>query len=326
VRPRILLVATLLAGVLAGCSSSSEHADDAVRQAFRQPATTVTSAPPTNAAPTCVPEASRAPLRPLPAPLRMPTGSDLAAIQARGRLIVGVDQNTLFFGYRDPNTGTIDGLDVAIARRVAQAIFGNPDAIELRAVTTAQRLDVVASGQVDLVASQITVTCARRAEVDLSTVYYDAHQKLLVRTGDPINSVADLAGRRVCATTGSTSLDALRLFAPKAVPYPVAARSDCLVALEEGRVDAITSDDTILVGFEMQDPTNTRILRDVLDDEPYGLATSKQHPEVGRFVNGVLDAMRADGSLETLYQRYLPAREADFELPAAPPPAQYLPS
>src|SRR5207344_1381306 len=98
-----------------------------------------------------------------------------------------------------------------------RAIFGDANAIELRAVTTAQRLDAVESGAVDLVASQITVTCARRALVDLSTVYYQAHQKVLVRSGDSIESVADLAGRRVCATTGSTSLDNMRRLVPKAV-------------------------------------------------------------------------------------------------------------
>lgn len=325
-KARIALAGALVAAVMAGCSTPSEHADDAARTALRQPPTTVPAPTTTTAAPPCVPEASRSPLRPLPAPHRMPSGTQLAKIQARGRLIVGVDQNTLLFGNRDPITGAIDGLDVALAREMARAIFGDPNAVELRAVTTAQRLDVVESGAVDLVASQITVTCARRALVDLSTVYYLAHQKVLVRSGDAINSVADLAGRRVCATTGSTSLDNLRRLVPKAVPVPVAARSDCLVALEEGHVDAITSDDTILLGFDIQDPVNTRILPDVLDDEPYGLGTSKQHPEVGRFVNGVLDAMRADGRLEQLYLHYLVRPNVNFAVPAAPPAAQYLPS
>jgi polar amino acid transport system substrate-binding protein len=329
VKTRLVLAATLVAVVLAGCSTSSENADQAVRRAFKQPAASTTTTTTTPGG-SCVPEESHPPLRPMPAAGNMPAGTELARIQARGRLIVGVDQNTLLFGYRDPISGTIDGLDVALAREMARAIFGNPDAIELQAVTTGQRTDVIKSGQVDLVASQVTVNCARRAAVDLSTVYYDDHQKVLVRSGDPIKSAADLAGRRVCATSGSTSLDALKRLLPKAIPYVVAARSDCLVALEEGRVDAITSDATILLGFEIQDPENTQLLPDVLEDEPYGLATSKQHPEVGRFVNGVLEEMRANGRLEALYQRYLSPPNVPptvgFVLPSAPPVAQYLPS
>jgi polar amino acid transport system substrate-binding protein len=248
----------------------------------------------------------------------------MRTIQSRGRLIVGVDQNTLFFGYRDAETGGLDGFDIALAREVARAIFGNkPDDVELRAVTTDQRLPVVKAGDVDLVASQVTATCARRAVVDLSTIYYLAHQKVLVRTGGPITKVADLAGKKVCATTGSTSLDHITQLVPGAVPYPVAARTDCLVALEEGTVDAITSDDTILLGFEVQDPVNTQLLPEELSNEPYALATSKAHPEFGRFVNGVLDELRANGRLEQLYRQYLNQPEVGFEPPSAPPPAAY---
>jgi polar amino acid transport system substrate-binding protein len=251
----------------------------------------------------------------------MPAGSYMQAIERRGRLIVGVDQTTRFFGYRDPQTGAIDGFDIALAREIARAIFGDPTAIELHAVTTGQRIPVVESGHVDLVASQVTATCDRRQQVDLSTIYYLAHQEVLVRTGGP-GTIADLKGKRVCATTGSTSIDKISKVVPGVVPYPVASRADCLVALEEGWVDAVTSDDTILLGFESQDPLNTYIIPNRLSDEPYALATSKEHPEFGRFVNGVLDELRADGRLEQLYHQYLPPA-AGFVPPAAPPPAAY---
>ncbi|HVM64515.1 MAG TPA: glutamate ABC transporter substrate-binding protein [Acidimicrobiales bacterium] len=318
------LVAVLVVGAMVGtgCASSSGNVTASVKAALAPPETT----PPTTASastpvPPCDPAKSSRFVGNMPVAGDMPAGSYMRTIQARGRLIVGVDQNTLFFGYRDAETGDLDGFDIALAREVARAIFGNPDAVELRAVTTDQRLPVVESGDVDLVASQITATCTRRAEVDLSTIYYLAHQKVLVRTGGPITKVADLAGRKVCATTGSTSLDHITHVVPGAVPYPVAARTDCLVALEEGTVDAITSDDTILLGFEVQDPINTEILPQELSNEPYALATSKHHPEFGRFVNGVLDELRANGRLEQLYHQYL--THAGFVLPSAPPPAAY---
>ena len=55
----------------------------------------------------------------------MPAGSTMAKILSRGRLIVGVDQNTYLFGFRNPATGEIEGFDIDIAREVAKAIFGD---------------------------------------------------------------------------------------------------------------------------------------------------------------------------------------------------------
>ncbi|HXY92553.1 MAG TPA: glutamate ABC transporter substrate-binding protein, partial [Acidimicrobiia bacterium] len=305
-RPVTLLASlAMLAAVAAGCASASNDANDEADRALQTPTTTAAPTTTTTPAPACDPARSERPDGPVPPVGQVPADSDMAAILKRGKLRVGVDQNTLFFGYRDPITGELDGFDIALAKEVATALFGNPDAIDLRAVTTLQRQTALQSGEVDLVASQYTANCGRRQILDLSTVYYVAHQKLLVRQGSRITGVADLAGKKVCATVGSTSLDNIKKLAPKAIVYRVPQRTDCLVALDEGKVDAITSDDTILLGFKLQDPDNTEILPQELSNEPYTLATSKSHPEFGRFVNAVLDQLRADGRLEQLYRQYL---------------------
>lgn len=325
-RSRIIVSLGFLVAFAAACSSSSNDANRSVRDAFAAPSTTSPAAPTTTAPPPCNPRQSERPDGPLPAPGQMPAGSYMDEIRNRGHLTVGVDQNTLLWGFRDPITAQIDGLDVALAREIATAIFGTPE-IQLRAVVTGNRTDVVKHNEVDMVASQVTVNCTRRQDVDLSTVYYDAYQGLLVRRNGPVQSLADLDGRKVCATKGSTSILRIKDVAPKAVIYPVTARIDCLVALQEGRVDAITSDNTILLGFEVQDPENTQML-DVppLEQEPYGLATSKDHPEFGRFVNAVLEKLRANGRLEQLYQQYLSRPDVHFTPPTSPPPAEYLAS
>jgi len=325
-RPLLAAMVAVLATSLTACASSSGGVAARIHQYLETPSSTTTTAPtpPTTVLP-CDPTQSEPPSGALPSPGVMPAGTYMQVIQQRGHLIVGVDQNTEFFGYRDPQTGVIDGFDIALAREVARAIFGNPNAIELRAVTTDQRLPAVESGQVDMVASQVTATCARRQQVDLSTIYYLDHQKLLVRAGSPITGVAGLAGDKVCATSGSTSIVNIAHLAPGAVLYPVAARTDCLVALEEGWVDAVTSDDTILLGLEVQDPYNTTILPAELSNEPYALATSKQFPEFGRFVNGVLEQLRTNGRLEQLYRQWLDHPDLGFAPPASPPAARYLP-
>jgi polar amino acid transport system substrate-binding protein len=320
-RHRLAVPAAILAAAVAsGCASSS---DEAQRTSLAAIATPVASAP---AAP--APAAARgtrcrdatASLRPPPAGRRgaAPAGRFVARIRRRGRLVAGVDQNTLLFGYLRPSTARIEGFEIDLVREVARVLLGDPNAIELKALTTAQRLPAVQSGAVDLVADAVTITCERRRQVAFSTVYFDAGQRVLVPARSRARSLADLGGRRVCATKGSTTLARIERDRAKPVPYPVAQRTDCLVALQEGRVAAISSDDAILLGFKAQDP-NTKIIGPRLADEPYGIAIARDHPDLVRFVNGVLEGLRRDGRWKAIHRRWL----GGLAPTPAPPRARY---
>jgi polar amino acid transport system substrate-binding protein len=241
----------------------------------------------------------------MPAPGAMPAGSFMARIERRGYLVAGVDQNTLLFAYFNPLDGQLEGFEIDMLKQLAHAIFGDkPGDIRFKVITTAERVPAVRNGTVDLVADAMTITCQRRRQVDFSTVYYDAGQKILVPTNSRARRVEDLAGKPVCATLGSTSLDALEHVVPAPRAYTVAQRTDCLVALQQGLVDAVTSDDAILLGFQAQDPY-TKIVGPRFADEPYGMAVSKAHPDFVRFVNGFLTQMRADGEWRADYSRWL---------------------
>jgi polar amino acid transport system substrate-binding protein len=257
----------------------------------------------------------------MPAPGAMPRHSFMERIQRRHYLLAGVDQNTFLFGYFNPQDGMIEGFEIDVLRQIAKAIFGSPKAIRFRAVTPAQRIPAVQSGSVDIVADAVTITCARRRQVDFSTVYFHAGQKILVPSNSKARSVTDLAGKRVCAAIGSTTIATLKTLTPRVVPYGVQQRTDCLARLQEGVVDAISSDDSILLGFEAQDP-DTKIVGDRIADEPYGMPISKTHPEFVAFVNGVLARMRADGTWRRIYDRWL-GSVTDAKTPA-PPAAQYV--
>ncbi|MGE5414191.1 MAG: glutamate ABC transporter substrate-binding protein [Syntrophomonadaceae bacterium] len=235
----------------------------------------------------------------------MPAGSFMRRIQERGRLIAGVDQNTLLFGYLDPATGGFRGFEVDLLRELARAIFGDPSRVEFKAaLTTRQRLQYVQNGSVDIVADAITITCDRLRDVAFSSVYYDAAQRLLVPANSPARRAADLREKRVCARAGTTSFENLARQPFHPAPVPVQERTDCLVLLQERKVDAITSDDSILRGFQEQDPY-TKLLPGSLEPEPYGMAIAKSHPEFVRFVNGVLQKMRSDGRWGAIYRRWL---------------------
>jgi polar amino acid transport system substrate-binding protein len=266
---------------------------------------------------------STASLRPAGPPVVTP-GSYMARVRARGYLVAGVDQSTYHFGYLNPFDGQIEGFDIDMLHAISAAIFGNPDKIRFVAMSDAQRIPAVRSGQVDIVAHTMTITCARLKQVDFSTVYFDAVQRLLVLSNSPAKNLGDFAtdpallGSKVCATTGSTSLGPIRqVLGPHgavAVPY----WTDCLVLLQQGEVQGISTDNSILAGLAAQDPY-TRIVGPSLASEPYGLAMSMAHPDFVRFVNAVLARMRADGQWAASYRRWVGT-------PVPPPPAaHYLP-
>jgi polar amino acid transport system substrate-binding protein len=237
------------------------------------------------------------PLEALPAPgSPMPAGSHMATIQKRGKLVVGTSIDTKLFSSVNPATNRIEGFDVDMARLVAAAIFGpGTDRVELRGITYAQRIPLVASGEVDLVAHTMTINCRRWQQVAFSEVYLYAGQKLLVAVDSDVDSVEDLAGRTVCVSAGGTSADEMRSLKvnPPIEVIEVPNQTDCVVRFQRGDADAIRSDDTVLAGFAAQDPFS-KVVGRALTEEPYGLATSLAHPEFTRFVNAVLAKAKAD--------------------------------
>ncbi|HMD22897.1 MAG TPA: transporter substrate-binding domain-containing protein, partial [Streptosporangiaceae bacterium] len=124
----------------------------------RVPAAHTASTARVTSAPSCNPHASS--LRPSGPPQVTP-GSFMAKIRARGYLIAGVDQSTYHFGFLNPLNGQIEGFDIDMIRAVAQAIFGNPNKVQFKAITDAQRIPDILSGAVDIVAHTMTITCAR---------------------------------------------------------------------------------------------------------------------------------------------------------------------
>jgi polar amino acid transport system substrate-binding protein len=256
-------------------------------------------------------------LRPTGPPVVSP-GSYMAKIRARGYLIAGVDQSTYHFGYLNPLDGKIEGFDIDMVHAIADAIFGNPNKVVFKAISDAQRIPDVQSGAVDIVAHTMTITCDRLQQVDFSTVYFEASQRVLVQTNSPARSIADLGGKKVCATTGSTSIENIKAAPSHPIPVAVPYWTDCLVLLQQGQVAAISTDDSILAGLTAQDPW-TKIVGPRFSKEPYGLAISKQHADFVQFVNAVLQKLRTDGQWAASYTHWVGS-------PApAPPPAHYLP-
>jgi polar amino acid transport system substrate-binding protein len=250
---------------------------------------------PAPSAPACteVRESLR-PQGPLPAPGAMPAGSTMAAIADRGRLIAGVDQGKFLTGYRNSLTGNLEGSDIDVVHTIAEAIFGDPQRVQFVVLNIADRATALERDQVDVVVNNFTVTCERQRLVEFSAPYMPASQRLLVPNGSGIREVEDLAGRTVCTSLGSTTEIVLRDLGLQV--ESLAGIPDCVLEMQRGRVAAVSSDDVILAGLAAQDP-NTRVVGRSLATARYAVGMRPDEPDLVRFVNGVLEAARADGSL-----------------------------
>lgn len=271
--------------------------------------------PPPAAAPATCDNAttSYAPTEPLPAPGDFAPGTTMADIYARGTLIAGVSADTLAMGARNPLTGAIEGFDIDILRDLSTAIFGTPDNVQLRVITSGQRLEVLENQEVDVVARAFTMTCARWETIAFSAEYYHAGQKVLVSAESDATGIDDLDGQRVCAPDGTTTLTRLEEY-PGIEAVPARTHTACLALFQQSQVDAITGDDTILAGFAAQDPY-AKVVGEAISDEPYGIGIPAGNPDMAAFVNGVLEQRVADGRWQASVDRWLAAIGDDVVAP-----------
>jgi polar amino acid transport system substrate-binding protein len=319
---RFALACSALAVVLAATAGDQSSDHPAPTAAQRGPTTVerpVAALPPQRAptAPDCNPLASPRPQSPLPEPGHMPAGSTMARIAQRGQLVVGIGQDAYPFAFRRENL-RLEGFDIDIARDIAGSIFGDRDRVTFRPLQATERLEAVRSGQVDLVVATVSITCQRREKMDFSTVYYEAGQRVLVNCGSAVTGLGDLGGKCVCAARGTTSLGKILTATPKPIPVGVANATDCLMLLQLGEVDAISSDDSLLAGMAAQDP-RTEIVGPRFSEEHYGIAINKETPDLVRFVNAVLERRAQDGRWRASYQRWLML----LGPPPSPPTPQY---
>ncbi|VEG51436.1 extracellular solute-binding protein [Mycolicibacterium aurum] len=239
----------------------------------------------------------------------------VANIKARGRLIVGLDIGSNLFSFRDPITGEITGFDVDIAGEIARDIFGTPSQVEYRILSSEDRVAALQNNQVDVVVKTMTITCERKKLVNFSTPYLTANQRILAPRDSNIRQSSDLSGKRVCVAKGTTSLERIQQITPPPLIVGVVTWADCLVALQQRQVDAVSTDDAILAGLVSQDPY-LQIVGPSLNEEPYGIGVNLENTGLVRYVNRTLERIRRDGTWNTLYRKWLTVLG-----PAPSPPA-----
>lgn len=251
--------------------------------------------------------------------INAPAGSRLARIIERGKIIIGVKYDVPLFGFLNPTTRQLEGFDVAVGKEIAKKIFGDASKVEFKEAKSANRIPMLQSDEADLVISTMTITEQRKQEIDFSDVYYLAGQSLLVPKDSTIKGINDLAGKKVGTAKGSTSEKNIREKAPQADVVLFDTYSEALTAMQNKRLDAITTDDIILFGLATTDP-NVVLVGGTFTQEPYGIGIKKGQPELVQLVNSVVSEIKTNGRWKEIYKEEILNKLPQLGTTAPEPP------
>ena len=251
----------------------------------------------------------------------MPAGSTMEAIQKKGKLVVGTKFDQPLFGLKGLNN-QLEGFDTEIAREIAKAITGSRDNVEFIETVSKNREPFIQEGKVDIVVATYTINDKRKEVVDFAGPYYVAGQDIMVKSDDTsINGIADLNGKKVCSVQGSTSEKNLKEQAPQAEAVLFDTYSKCAEALGDGRVQAVTTDNVILLGLIDKSSGAYKLVGKPFTKEPYGIGMKKGATDLRNFVNDELEKMYQDGRWKAAFEKT--AGKVEKNIPAPPQVDRY---
>lgn len=233
------------------------------------------------------------------------SSDEIQKIKDRGVLRIGTKVDVPKFGYKDPATNEVDGLEIDIARAIAKKILGDESKIETQAVAAKTRGPLLDNGEVDLVIATFTITEERKESYNFSDAYFTDGVALLVKKDGGYKTLKDLDGKTIGVSQSSTTKDSLSKEAESLgitlnfseyATYP-----EIKAALDSGRVDCFSVDSAILSGY-LDD--STVILDDRYNPQEYGVASKKSNESLAKVVNEVINEMKESGELDKLIEKW----------------------
>ncbi|MER5865306.1 glutamate ABC transporter substrate-binding protein [Kitasatospora sp. NPDC002040] len=308
VRTRALVVAAALAAGLVGAGTSHGVAGVVAAAPAAAP-----QAPAAEPAKDCSEQT--------PAPSSALSGRKVQEIRSRpgATLVVGVDQNSYNWGFRNPQSGQLEGFDIELARAIAKTVLGDPNKVTFRTVTTAKRIEAIRNGTVDMVVRTMTINCDRRKDIAFSAPYFSTGQRLVVPRSDKSATVAEgLRGKRACAAQQSSSETELKKpgYATSSVTI-VENQLDCLVLQQLGKVDATLTDSSLAAAQAAQDPT-VRLVDENIIPAKLGIGLKQEDTDLTALVNQILLDYQANGGWQAAYNRWLAPSMGTNSVPYLP--------
>jgi glutamate transport system substrate-binding protein len=233
-------------------------------------------------------------------------GTTMAKLKAAQKVTIGTKFDQPLFGLKGLD-GIPAGFDVEIGKIIAAELGIPADKIEWVETKSAVREEVIEQSKVDLVVATYTINDTRKQRIAFAGPYYVAGQDIMVRKDD--NSITGpdsfKAGtKKVCSVTGSTPAKKIEEYVKDKTAQIVlfGGYAQCVEALKTKVVDAVTTDNVILLGYVDQDPTAFKILNKPFTTEPYGIGVKKDDTAFRTFINDVLEKIYADGRYAKAWQ------------------------
>jgi glutamate transport system substrate-binding protein len=234
---------------------------------------------------------------------------------------------TIGIKYDQPGLGLMEGsepsgMDVDVAKAVAEKLGYSEDQITWAESVSAQRETLLETGQVDMIFATYSITDARKEKVQFAGPYFVAGQDLLVAADSDITGPDDLDGRLLCSVTGSTSAENVKEDVPGVQLQEYASYSECMEQLAGGTIEALTTDDTILAGFAAQDQYagQFKVVGAPFSEELYGVGLPKESEDC-EAINEAINELWEDGTMEQIVEDNLGAAgytpNADLNPPEA---------
>lgn len=232
----------------------------------------------------------------------IPASPTLDAIKSRGKIVIGTKFDQPLFGLKNPVTGNIDGFDAELSRLLAKRVLGDDKKIDFVETVSKNREDFIEQGKVDAVIATYTINDARKQRVGFAGPYYLAGQDIMVKKDNTtIKSVTDLNGKKVSSVQGSTSEQNIKSKAPQAQVLLFDTYTTAAEALRDGRVDAESTDNVILLGLVDKNPDAFKLVGAPFTQEPYGIGLKKADTVFRNFVNDTLAEAEKNGDWQKAY-------------------------
>ena len=229
-------------------------------------------------------------------------GDTLAEAKKKGVLVVGCKDSLPPFGYIDEKTRQIVGYDIDVVNAIARKMGVK---IELKPVTSASRMPQLQEGHIDIIAATMTKNAERAKVIDFSYTYFFTGQKFITKKGS-VKSLKDLEGKRIGTAKGSTSEQNVKKAIPSATVLSFDDYPQAFLALQQGKVAAVTTDEAILAGILAKAPNKAQfeIPNLQISEEPYGLGMRKGDTNFVNFVNKTILEMEKSGEAVKIFEKW----------------------
>jgi ABC-type amino acid transport substrate-binding protein len=253
--------------------------------------------------------------------------STLAKVAEAGAITVSYRESSIPFSYLDD--GKPIGFAVELCGHIVDAVkakLNKPDLkVNLQAVTSQNRIPLLTNGTIDIECGSTTNNSTRREHVEFTVNHFYTGTRLLTKKGSGIKSFADLKGKKVATTAGTTNFQVLRKYNTEHQHEMEVLsgkdHADSVLLVEGGRALAFAMDDILLYGLaaNAKNPAEWVVTGEALQVEPYAIMLRKNDPEFKKLVDGTMVGLMRSGEFERLYKKWfqspIPPRNVSLNVP-----------